>query len=101
MQRQLVTSISLSQLENDLFEMLKATLLSQSLHGTEMRCAGGWVRDKLLSKESHDIDIALNDMQGEEFAAHVNNHLSSRSETIAKVSLHPAHTSCDQVQFWD
>lgn len=85
MQRQLASSISLSQLEHDLFETLKATLVSQSLHDTELRCAGGWVRDKLLGKDSHDIDIALNNMQGEEFAAHVNNHLASRSEAIGKV----------------
>jgi tRNA nucleotidyltransferase (CCA-adding enzyme) len=30
--------------------------------------AGGWVRDKLMGKESDDIDIALDDMFGEEFA---------------------------------
>ncbi|PVG04799.1 hypothetical protein CPB86DRAFT_692433 [Serendipita vermifera] len=32
------------------------------------RIAGGWVRDKLLGVDSHDIDIALNTMTGEEFA---------------------------------
>ena len=35
---------------------------------TTLRVAGGWVRDKLLGKESDDIDIALDDMYGEEFA---------------------------------
>jgi tRNA nucleotidyltransferase (CCA-adding enzyme) len=35
---------------------------------TILRVAGGWVRDKLLGKESDDIDIALDDMYGEEFA---------------------------------
>ena len=33
-----------------------------------LRVAGGWVRDKLMGKESSDIDIALDDMYGEEFA---------------------------------
>ena len=32
-----------------------------------LRIAGGWVRDKLLGKESDDIDIALDNMSGEEF----------------------------------
>lgn len=32
-----------------------------------LRWAGGWVRDKLLGTESHDIDTAINAMTGEEF----------------------------------
>jgi tRNA nucleotidyltransferase/poly(A) polymerase len=28
--------------------------------GTTFRVAGGWVRDKLLGKQSDDLDIALN-----------------------------------------
>lgn len=35
---------------------------------TVLRVAGGWVRDKLMGMESDDIDIALDDMFGEEFA---------------------------------
>jgi len=42
---------------------------------TTLRVAGGWVRDKLLGKESHDIDIALDDMMGKEFAEMINTHL--------------------------
>ncbi|KAK0714935.1 hypothetical protein B0H67DRAFT_579543 [Lasiosphaeris hirsuta] len=33
-----------------------------------LRWAGGWVRDKLLGIESHDIDTAINCMTGETFA---------------------------------
>ena len=29
--------------------------------------AGGWVRDKVLGKHSHDIDITLDNMTGEHF----------------------------------
>jgi tRNA nucleotidyltransferase (CCA-adding enzyme) len=32
-----------------------------------LRWAGGWVRDKLLGLESHDIDTAINVMTGEAF----------------------------------
>ena len=35
---------------------------------TTIRVVGGWVRDKVLGLESDDIDIALDDMAGAEFA---------------------------------
>ena len=38
----------------------------------ELRIAGGWVRDKLLGHECHDIDIALREMSGEQFLNHFN-----------------------------
>ncbi|KAL9113051.1 MAG: hypothetical protein Q9227_002663 [Pyrenula ochraceoflavens] len=33
----------------------------------ELRFTGGWVRDKLLGMKSHDIDVALSSMTGEQF----------------------------------
>lgn len=32
-----------------------------------LRVAGGWVRDKVLGKESNDIDITIDNMTGECF----------------------------------
>ena len=46
--------------------------------GTTLRCAGGWVRDKLMGRQSLDIDIALDNMLGREFAQKVNEHLAAR-----------------------
>lgn len=34
-----------------------------------LRWAGGWVRDKLLGVQSHDIDTAINTMTGEAFSS--------------------------------
>lgn len=36
-----------------------------------LRWAGGWVRDRLLGKPSHDIDVAINNMTGVHFANHM------------------------------
>ena len=44
---------------------------------TTLRVAGGWVRDKLLGKDSDDIDIALDDMTGEEFAKLINEKVNA------------------------
>lgn len=34
-----------------------------------LRITGGWVRDKLLGEQSHDLDIAVNVLSGEDFAS--------------------------------
>ncbi|RFU72668.1 cca trna nucleotidyltransferase, mitochondrial [Trichoderma arundinaceum] len=39
-----------------------------------LRWAGGWVRDKLLGTESHDIDVAINAMTGQQFAQHISEY---------------------------
>jgi tRNA nucleotidyltransferase/poly(A) polymerase len=59
--------IELDQVERDIFEFLLDADKRLGL-GTTFRVAGGWVRDKLLGKESDDIDVALDTMRGEDFA---------------------------------
>lgn len=56
------------------------------------RIAGGWVRDKLLGKECHDLDVAINDMMGYEYATYVNKYLESQGfpvRSIAKIDCNP------------
>ncbi|KAI7971404.1 hypothetical protein EIK77_003460 [Talaromyces pinophilus] len=43
----------------------------------DMWFVGGWVRDKLLGKQSCDIDVAMSNMTGPEFAIHLREFLSS------------------------
>jgi hypothetical protein len=45
--------------------------------GTTLRCAGGWVRDKLMGRSSLDIDIALDNLLGREFADRINDYLQA------------------------
>jgi tRNA nucleotidyltransferase (CCA-adding enzyme) len=58
--------ITLTPKEQSLFTLLSKITESKNLEIT-LRVAGGWVRDKLLGQESHDIDIALDTMMGSEF----------------------------------
>ena len=81
----LAANITLSTTEQELFGLLKQVLITENLPDTQLRCAGGWVRDKLLGKQSIDIDIALNNLYGEEFAGHVNAYLQASSQQINKV----------------
>jgi tRNA nucleotidyltransferase/poly(A) polymerase len=52
-------------------------VMGNLLFATLLIHEGGWVRDKLLgAMVKHDIDIALDDMTGLEFAKHLQDHLS-------------------------
>ncbi|KAI9821707.1 MAG: CCA tRNA nucleotidyltransferase, mitochondrial [Pycnora praestabilis] len=41
----------------------------------ELRFTGGWVRDKLLGVDSHDIDVAINKMTGYQFGLKMKSYL--------------------------
>jgi len=59
--------------------------------GTTLRVAGGWVRDKVLGHWSADgkvdIDIALDNMMGSEFAATLNRWLAKRGRQVYNVGI--------------
>ncbi|KAI4727603.1 poly A polymerase C-terminal region-like protein [Aureobasidium sp. EXF-10728] len=42
-----------------------------------LRWTGGWVRDKLLGVESHDIDVAINKMTGFQFGLRLKEYLET------------------------
>lgn len=44
-----------------------------------LRWAGGWVRDKLLGSGSHDIDVAINTMTGDQFTKHLREHCQQQA----------------------
>ncbi|KAL4871129.1 hypothetical protein BDV12DRAFT_194775 [Aspergillus spectabilis] len=50
---------------------------------TVLRFTGGWVRDKLLGVESHDIDVAINNMTGYQFGMKLKQYLDI-SENLEK-----------------
>ncbi|XP_057976428.1 tRNA nucleotidyltransferase cca2 [Malania oleifera] len=71
--------IDLTDTEKRIFDRLVGTLSHFNLQ-TQLRVAGGWVRDKLLGKECYDIDIAIDNMLGREFCEKVADYLSCIGE---------------------
>lgn len=83
--------LALTALEDQVFSTLKAAAATFT-PSTTIRVAGGWVRDKLLGRDSHDIDIALDDITGREFAEHVNAYQVSvglRTSSIGVIAANP------------
>ncbi|KAG7354682.1 tRNA nucleotidyltransferase/CCA-adding enzyme [Nitzschia inconspicua] len=46
----------------------------------QVRVAGGWVRDKILGLQTHDVDIALDTCTGVEFATIMKQHVESSAK---------------------
>ncbi|KAI5962068.1 CCA1 [Candida pseudojiufengensis] len=53
-----------------------------------LRITGGWVRDKLLGYDSHDIDIAVNNLTGEEFVHGLQNYLRTNEPELSMNHVH-------------
>ena len=71
----LIVNFPLNEIEKECFEIILNVLQKNNLTSTICRVAGGWVRDKLLGKESDDIDIALSNMKGGKLAQLINEEL--------------------------
>ena len=71
----LTQKFSLNENEKECFSIILNILKKNNLTSTICRVAGGWVRDKLLGKESDDIDIALSNMKGSKLAKLINEEL--------------------------
>ncbi|KAJ3190086.1 CCA tRNA nucleotidyltransferase, mitochondrial [Gaertneriomyces sp. JEL0708] len=83
--------IHLTEAEEKLFDVLIqcAERVSDHFPGHRpvmLRVAGGWVRDKLLGKDSEDIDIAIDTMKGEPFAAMVHAHMEKHHLPMGHVT---------------
>ncbi|KAE8682317.1 Polynucleotide adenylyltransferase family protein isoform 4 [Hibiscus syriacus] len=88
--RQIKEQIELTETEKKIFDRLLNTLRYFNLQ-TQLRVAGGWVRDKLLGKECYDIDIALDNMLGSEFVDKVQEYLSSTGEVAQGLAVIPSN----------
>lgn len=85
------TTIQLTPRESQLRDLLLdvAHYINESKEikeNIELRFAGGWVRDKLLDIQSHDIDTAINAMTGFAFSTKMQDYLKDE-ENMKKHSL--------------
>lgn len=78
--------IDLTEKETQIFDRLLQVVSHYNLQ-TQLRVAGGWVRDKLLGKECYDIDIALDNILGREFCEKVNEYLTAAGEEIHGIGV--------------
>ncbi|XP_023540068.1 putative CCA tRNA nucleotidyltransferase 2 [Cucurbita pepo subsp. pepo] len=87
---QVKDKIELTEIEEKIFNRLLGTLRHFNLE-TQLRVAGGWVRDKLLGKDCYDIDIALDNMLGSEFVDKVREYLLTVGEEAQGVAVIPCN----------
>ena len=82
--------------EQQLFELL---LKSVAFNGkiSTLRAAGGWVRDRILQKDSKNIDIALDDLSGIEFANGVNAYLQSLGMETRTITVILVRTALSRI----
>lgn len=71
---EITTDISITPHEQQIFDTLLEVAQMNNLK-TIIRVNGGWVRDKMLHKDSKDIDFSLDDIYGAEFAEMLSKHL--------------------------
>ena len=86
------SELNLCNLLNDCTQQLRTS--DPSLDSLELRIAGGWVRDKLLGKDSDDIDIAITPLNGLPFAQALSDYMhkldpNQKLPTIAKIEANP------------
>ncbi|KAJ5178422.1 uncharacterized protein N7500_001121 [Penicillium coprophilum] len=79
-----------------------STLIDHS--GTVLRFTGGWVRDKLLGVESHDIDVGISNMTGYQFGMalkdylDVPEHLEKYKKGLPNGEMHDAIVSLHKIE---
>lgn len=79
-------AIKLNETENKIFGLLLYVSKSIPQHPT-LRVAGGWVRDKLLGRDNKDIDIAIDNMSGADFANAVVKYMQLAGEATKNVGV--------------
>ncbi|ANZ77595.1 BA75_05088T0 [Komagataella pastoris] len=102
-----LSAIKLDDKESQICSLLKyfcnhynAKLKRANEPDLQLRITGGWVRDKLLGRSSHDIDIAINTLSGESFAeklvSYIKESHKDQVESILSSSIHKINKNPDK-----
>lgn len=86
-----MTSLTFSTKETKIFNLLLSVVTTKT-PSTILRVAGGYIRDKLLCLDSNDIDIAVDNMTGEDFANLVSDYMAEhglRKQSVTIVEANP------------
>lgn len=78
--------VTVSRQDQQVLDTVMAALRGGG-HATVVRVAGGWVRDKLLQRPNHDLDITVDDMTGAGVAGVVHDHLVAAGEAATRVAV--------------
>ncbi|GBB97890.1 hypothetical protein RclHR1_00310018 [Rhizophagus clarus] len=85
-------NIVLTEQESEVCNILRKVTAylkeTKQLPLVELRIAGGWVRDKLLQFECHDLDVAINSLTGSDFANYIKEFLDKEGDNNNKVKIH-------------
>lgn len=88
--------IHLNETEQQFFRVINEAILNSEegsiYRSCEVRVAGGWVRDKVMGLENHDIDIAVSNMNGAQFATFLNDYLKQlniETHTVSVIQSNP------------
>ncbi|KAK1940510.1 CCA tRNA nucleotidyltransferase [Phytophthora citrophthora] len=92
MHNTLQSTVKLTTAEEELFSFLLEVAAQPAADGAVLRVAGGWVRDKLLGRDSDDVDIVLDRMTGKAFADLVNSYEAAQgreTRTVGVIKANP------------
>lgn len=91
--KELKPKVELDSKENQIIQVLReyTQYFNENLTNTQqqpltLRITGGWVRDKLLGYPSHDIDIGIDHLSGENFVQGLKSWLDNSSSSEAEIS---------------
>ena len=82
-------NFELNEVEKECFSIIMNILKKNNLNSVISRVAGGWVRDKLLGKESDDIDIAVSGINANDLVKIINEELYSGKSKIGIIKQNP------------